>query len=97
MKITTIGVDLAKEYFQIHATNEHGRVVQKKKLKRKEMATYFANLEPCLIGMEACGSSHYWAPLLTPSFDGQPTDRIAHPHFSAFQRQNRGISGLFHP
>ena len=61
MKITTIGVDLAKEYFQIHATNEHGRVVQKKKLKRKEMATYFANLEPCLIGMEACGSSHYWA------------------------------------
>lgn len=61
MKISTIGLDLAKEVFQVHAVNEHGKVVQKKKLKRKEMLTYFANLEPCLIGMESCGSSHYWA------------------------------------
>jgi transposase len=61
MKISTIGIDLAKEFFQIHAVDHHGKVVQKKKLKRKEMTTYFANLEPCLIGMEACGSSHYWA------------------------------------
>ena len=61
MKISTIGLDLAKEVFQIHAVDEHGKVVQKKKLKRKEMSTYYANLEPCLIGMEACGSSHYWA------------------------------------
>jgi len=61
MKISTIGIDLAKEFFQIHAVDQHGKVVQRKKLKRKEMATYFANLEPCLIGMEACGSSHYWA------------------------------------
>jgi transposase len=61
MKISTIGIDLAKEFFQIHAVDHHGKVVQKKKLKRKEMTTYFANLEPCLIAMEACGSSHYWA------------------------------------
>ena len=61
MKITTIGLDLAKEVFQIHAVDERGKLAQKKKLKRKEMSTYFANLEPCLIGMEACGSSHYWA------------------------------------
>lgn len=61
MKITTIGLDLAKDVFQIHAVDEYGKVVQKKKLKRKEMPTYFANLEPCLIGMEACGSSHFWA------------------------------------
>lgn len=61
MKISTIGLDLAKESFQIHAVDEGGQVVQKKTLKRKEMTTYFANLEPCLIGMEACGSSHYWA------------------------------------
>ena len=61
MKISTIGLDLAKEVFQIHAVDIHGKVVQKKKLKRKEMSTYFAQLEPCLIGMEACGSSHYWA------------------------------------
>ena len=61
MKISTIGIDLAKDIFQIHAVDERGKVVQKKKLRRKEMTTYFANLEPCLIGMEACASSHYWA------------------------------------
>jgi transposase len=41
--------------------NEHGKVVMRKQLKRKEMAQYFAKLEPCLIGMEACGSSHFWS------------------------------------
>lgn len=61
MKITTIGIDLAKEVFQIHGVDEHGKVVVRKQLKRKEMAKYFANLELCLIGMEACGGAHYWA------------------------------------
>jgi transposase len=41
--------------------DEHGKVAVRKQLKRAEMAKYFANLEPCLIGMEACGSAHYWA------------------------------------
>jgi transposase len=61
MKISTIGIDLAKDFFQIHAVNDHGKVVQRKKLTRKQMTTYFSNLEPCLIGMEACASSHFWA------------------------------------
>ena len=61
MKITTIGIDLAKIIFQIHGVDEHGKVGVRKQLKRAEMLVYFANLEPCLIGMEACGSSHYWA------------------------------------
>ena len=61
MEISTIGIDLAKEVFQIHAVDARGNVVLKKKLKRKEMVTFFANLTPCLIGMEACSSSHYWA------------------------------------
>ena len=61
MKITTIGIDLAKEIFQIHAVDEHGKAVLRKQLRRSEMAKFFANLEPCLIGMEACGSSHHWA------------------------------------
>lgn len=61
MKITTIGIDLAKEVFQIHGVDERGKVQLRRQLKRKEMANYFANLEPCLIGMEACGSAHYWA------------------------------------
>ena len=61
MKITTIGVDLAKEVFQIHGVDAHGPAVLRKQLHRSEMAKIFANLEPCLIGMEACGSAHYWA------------------------------------
>ena len=61
MKITTIGVDLAKEVFQIHGVDEHGKIVLRKQLRRGKMAKFFANLEPCLIGMEACGSSHHWA------------------------------------
>jgi transposase len=61
MKITTIGLDLAKLLFQVHGVDERGKVAVRKQLKRTEMSIYFANLEPCLIGMEACGSSHYWA------------------------------------
>ena len=61
MKITTIGIDLAKAVFQVHGVDVHGKTVLRKQLRRSEMAKFFANLEPCLIGIEACGSSHYWA------------------------------------
>lgn len=61
MKITTIGIDLAKEVFQIHGVDEHGKTVLRKQLRRSMMAEFFANLEPCLIGLEACGSCHHWA------------------------------------
>lgn len=61
MKITTIGIDLAKAVFQIHGVDESGKILLRTQLKRRDMAKYFANLEPCLIGMEACGSAHYWA------------------------------------
>ena len=61
MKITTIGIDLAKEVFQIHGVDKHGKAVLRKRLRRSEMVRFFVNLEPCLIVMEACGSSPYWA------------------------------------
>lgn len=61
MQITTIGIDLAKNVFQVHGVDGHGKVVLKKQLKRDQMAVFFANLAPCLIGMEACGSAHHWA------------------------------------
>jgi transposase len=60
MKLTTIGIDLAKAVFQVHGADERGRPVVKKQLKRTQVLTYFANLTPCKIGMEACGSAHYW-------------------------------------
>jgi transposase len=61
MKITTIGIDLAKTRFQLHGVDKHGKAELRKQLKRKDVLSFFANLEPCLIGMEACGSAHYWA------------------------------------
>jgi transposase len=61
MQITTIGIDLAKNVFQVHGVDEHGKTMLKKQLKRDQMAPFFANLPPCLVGMEACGSAHYWA------------------------------------
>jgi transposase len=61
MKITTVGIDLAKNVFQIHAVDERGKTALKKQLKRGQVAELFANLPVCLIGMEACGSAHHWA------------------------------------
>ena len=61
MKIATVGIDLAKNVFQIHAVDERGKTVLKKQLKRDQMAAFFVNQPSCLIGMEACGSAHHWA------------------------------------
>lgn len=61
MKITTMGIDLAKNVFQVHGADERGKTVLRKQLKRAELAKFFANLPACLVGMEACGSAHFWA------------------------------------
>jgi transposase len=58
--ITTIGLDLAKKVFQVHGVDGEGKVVIARKLRRKEVLAFFAKLAPCLVGMEACGSAHYW-------------------------------------
>jgi transposase len=56
MKITTIGIDLAKNVLQIHGADAKGKLVLRKQLKRNKAMKYFANLEPCLIGMEVCAA-----------------------------------------
>ncbi len=61
MKVTTVGIDLAKNVFQVHAVDERGKVMARKQLKRDQVAPFFANLPRCLVGMEACGSAHHWA------------------------------------
>lgn len=61
MEITTIGLDLAKNVFQVHGVNERGKAVLRKQLKRDQVASFFANLPPCLVGIEACASAHHWA------------------------------------
>ncbi len=60
-KITTIGMDLAKNVIQVHGVDERGKAVLKKQLKRNQVASFFANLPACRVGMEACGSAHHWA------------------------------------
>jgi transposase len=61
MKITSVGIDLAKNVIQVHGVDERGKAVLRKQLKRAQVAAFFANLPPCLIGMEACASAHHWA------------------------------------
>lgn len=65
MKLKRVGVDLAKQVFQIHGVDSHEQVKCRKQLKRGQMQDFFRQLEPCLVAMEACGSSHYWARELT--------------------------------
>lgn len=61
MTITTIGLDLAKSVFQAHGVDESGATILVKRLHRKQMLPFFSKLSPCLIGVEACGTAHYWA------------------------------------
>src|SRR5450631_942318 len=65
MNITLVGIDLAKLVFQIHGVDARGKVALRKQLKRSLAGTFFAQLAPCVIGMEACGGAHYWARKLT--------------------------------
>ena len=60
-KISTIGLDLAKNVFQVHGVDGSGTVVVRRQLKRAAVEKFFAGLAPCLVGMEACGSAHHWA------------------------------------
>ena len=60
MRITTMGIDLAKNVFQIHGVDENGKVLVRKKLPRSKLMEFIANTPVCLIGVEACGGSHYW-------------------------------------
>src|ERR1039458_9012705 len=61
MNITTVGIDLAKLVFQVHGGDARGKAVLRKQLKRSQVSAFFAQLAPCLIGMEACGGAHFWA------------------------------------
>lgn len=59
-EITTVGLDLAKSVFQVHAVDAEGAVVMRRQVKRAQVLLFFSRLKPCLIGMEACAGAHYW-------------------------------------
>jgi transposase len=59
--ITTIGLDIAKSVFQVHGIDAEGKVIVRRQLKRRQILVFFAKLPPCLVGIEACASSHHWS------------------------------------
>ena len=61
MEISTIGIDISKRVFQVHGVDASGTIVLRKKLRRSEFLRVFDDLAPCVVGIEACGSAHYWA------------------------------------
>lgn len=61
MDIKVIGLDLAKNVFQVHGIDGSGRALLRRQLKRREVCDFFARLQPVLVGMEACGGAHHWA------------------------------------
>ena len=61
MEITTVGLDIAKRVFQLHGVDAAGKAVLRRKLQRSEVLAFFKALPPCLVGIEACGTAHYWA------------------------------------
>lgn len=87
MKITRMGIDLAKNIFQLHGVNAAEKVVLSKRLKRKEMLPFFANTEPMLIGIEACGGAHYWARELSQL--GHEVRIMAPQHVKAYVKSHK--------
>ena len=65
MTIVTVGPDIAKQIFQVHGLDRAGKVVLRKRLRRTEVSSFFAGVEPCLIGLEASGGAHYWFRVLS--------------------------------
>jgi transposase len=61
MKITTIGLDIAKRFFHVVCCNEQGRLINKKMLTRAQVLAFFQKQPTCLVALEACATSHYWA------------------------------------
>ncbi|MDP6174315.1 MAG: IS110 family transposase [Rhodospirillales bacterium] len=87
MQITTIGLDIAKRSFQIHGIDKTGAVVVAKALSRGRVLVFFSKLEPCLIGLEACASAHYWGRELGAL--GHQVHLIPPAYVKAYLRRNK--------
>jgi transposase len=65
-KISTVGLDLAKSVFQVHGVATDGQVLVRRSVRRTQVLEFFRKLAPCLVGLEACGSAHFWVPARSP-------------------------------
>jgi transposase len=87
--VCRIGLDIAKNFFQVHGVDKHGKEVFNKKLKRAEVLPFFANLPSCLIGLEACAGAHYWARELTKLDAGHDVRVVSPRHVKPFIVSNK--------
>jgi transposase len=87
MKLKAIGFDLAKTLFQVHGVDEQDRPVLCRQLRRAQVLEFFARLEPCLVGMEACASAHYWGRKLAAL--GHTVRLIAPKYVKAYVKTNK--------
>jgi transposase len=85
--VKTIGLDIAKSVFQVHGVDADGQVVVRRKLKRRYVLAFFAKLRPCLVGMEACATAHYWAREI--SLLGHTVRLIPPAYAKAYVRRNK--------
>jgi transposase len=86
-EITTIGLDLAKNVFQVHGVDAAGQVVVRRALRRSQVLRYFAKLPACLVGMEACATAHYWGREIARL--GHRVQLIAPAYVKAYVRRNK--------
>jgi transposase len=87
MNVSTIGLDVAKSVFQVHGEGENGKVVIQKRLRRSQVVAFFSQLPRCLIGIEACGTAHYWARTLRAL--GHEVRLIPAAYVKPFVRRNK--------
>ena len=87
MKVTTIGLDIAKSVFQVHGEDCNGKVVVQKRLRRSQVVAWFSQLPRSLIGIEACGTAHYWARTLREL--GHDVRLIPAAYVKPFVRRNK--------
>ncbi len=87
--VCCIGLDIAKQYFQVHGADKYGKDVFNKKLKRTAVLSFFANLPACLVGLEACGGAHYWAREIAKLDAGHTVRLISPRHVKPFVLNNK--------
>ena len=92
MDITTVGLDLAKNVFQVHGINAAGDVIVRRRLRRAQVRVFFASLKPCLIGMEACATAHFWARELVAL--GHRVKAIPPSYVKAYVRRNKNDAAV---